>query len=234
MSISGFIVGLSFARIEHAFGVGGGCRGNDCGCRALQLRYLGADVLHVGRFVALAAMGRRGQVGRVGFQHQIGEIHFPHGVGQPAFFERDDSADAEKEIAAGFEPFVGRGIFAERVEHAPQAAAAELLDNGDHFGPGVACMHGDGQMLFDGQKALAAKGLGLLVAEVGRPVEIQSDFAHGAKMRDALGRILEESFDEVQLLAPMRIVVDRRGVQPHHREASVGWKLAIRTMLMML
>lgn len=207
---------------EHALGVGGSYGGDALGGRVFQFGDLGAYIGKVSGFVALAPVGCRGEVGAVGFEHEVAGLHAAHGVGETAVFEGDDPADAEKKIAAGPEPFVSRGVLAERVEDAPQPAAAELLDDGEHLGPRAACMHGDGQAELQGPFALAAERFGLLAAEIGRPIKIEPDFAEGAESGDSLRRIFQILPDPVQLLAPTGIVVDRRGMQTHHGKTTVG------------
>ena len=217
---------LAGAEAEHAFGVGGSGCGDGCGRRALQLCYFCADKLRVGRFVALAAVGCRCEVGAVGLEQDVVGVHFAYGLGCPAVLEGDDSADAEEKIAAGFQTAVGCCVFAESVEDAPESRAAERFDDGRHFGPGIARVYGDGKVQVDGQAALAAESLGLLVAEIGRPIEIEPDFTYGAETRDSVGRRSEQLLHQFQLLAPARIVVDRRGVEPHHRDAAAGMAAA--------
>ena len=177
---------------------------------------------HVGRLVALAAVGRRREVGAVGLEQDVVGVHFAYGLGCPAVLEGDDSADAEEKIAAGFQTAVGCCVFAESVEDAPESRAAERFDDGRHFGPGIARVYGDGKVQVDGQAALAAESLGLLVAEIGRPIEIEPDFTYGAETRDSVGRCSEQLPDQLQLLAPAGIVVDRRRMEAHHRRTAVG------------
>ena len=80
-------------------------------------------------------------------------------------------------------------------------------------------MHGDRQSVLQRKVDLAAEGFGLLFPEVAAPVEVQPDFAHGAEPRDSLGRRPEVTFDQSEFVAPAGIVVHRRGVQAHHRDA---------------
>jgi len=70
-----------------------------------------------------------------------------------------------------------------------------------------------------GQAALRNESLDLFGDELAAPVVVQPDLAHGAETCDALGRGREVTFGERQLLAPVRVVVHRGGVQSHHRDA---------------
>ena len=76
----------------------------------------------------------------------------------------------------------------------------------------------EGQLLR--KRHLAAQHVLLQLARgIFRPVVVQPDLAHGAETCDALGRGREVTFGERQLLAPVRVVVHRGGVQSHHRDA---------------
>ena len=66
---------------------------------------------------------------------------------------------------------------------------------------------------------IANESLDLFGDELAAPVVVQPDLAHGAETCDALGRGREVTFGERQLLAPVRVVVHRGGVQSHHRDA---------------
>ena len=68
---------------------------------------------------------------------------------------------------------------------------------------------------------LTAEGLNLFVAEVVAPVEVQPDLTDGAEASDSCGWIVQILLYEFQFFAPMRDVVHRRGVQPHHRGAAL-------------
>ena len=166
-------------------------------------------------------MGSGGQVGAVRLQHDIFEGHVPHGLGQRALPEGHHPADAEPEIAQRPQPAIGRLVLAESVEHAPQAAPAEFADHPLHLRPGIPRVDGNRQIALQRQPALSAERLDLLVAERCGPVEIQTDLAHPDET-DSGRRVFQQSRRLVQLLAPTGIVVQRRRVQTHHRQAAVA------------
>lgn len=85
---------------------------------------------------------------------------------------------------------------------------------------------GDRQVVSQGEFDRPAEGFGLLFAEVAAPVEVQPDLADGAEGRDALGRCGKELLDELQLLLPAGVVIDRRGVQADHRHAPLRMQAA--------
>ena len=204
---------------EHPFGIGRRRFRDLFRGQSFDLGDFFADVTHPGRFVALAPVRRGRQIGTVGFEHEVPQLHFARDLGQPALFKGHYAADSENEIAALLQFAIGFDSVGIGVENAPDAPAAVFAHDGDGFGPGVARMHGDRQSVLQRKVDLAAEGFGLLFPEVAAPVEVQPDFAHGAEPRDSLGRRPEVTFDQSEFVAPAGIVVHRRGVQAHHRDA---------------
>ena len=164
-------------------------------------------------------MGCGRQVGTVGLEDDVPQLHFAHDLGQSALFKGHHAADAEDEIAQLLQFTVGLCPVRIGVEDAPDTQAAKFAHEGHGLGPGIACMHGDRQPVLQRKLDLAAEDLGLLPVKIAAPVEVEPDLAHGAEPGDPLGGSLQVSFDPRQLLAPAGVVVDRRGVQSHHRDA---------------
>ena len=172
-------------------------------------------------------MGCGRQVGAVGFEYDPIERHRADDLGHAALFECHRTADAETEIAAAAQPFEGGGTLREGVEDAPQptavgAGALRLgFDDPAHVVPRRAGVDRYGQVESCGQPQLGDEGLGLLGDEGVAPIVVQPDFADRAEA-DACGRVEQVTIHAGQLFAPGGVVVDRRGVQPDHREAVFG------------
>ena len=165
---------------------------------------------HVSRFVALAAMGRGREVGAVGFEHQAFERHAPHGLGQCALAERHHASDAEEPVARGREAFIDLNPLRISMEHAPKAASLRTRGLGlfahdaHHRVPRRTRVHGYRQVVPARQAQLCDERLALFAHEAVVPVEVESDFAHGAERPDPLGRRVQQPGDQRQLLAPAR------------------------------
>ena len=174
--------------------------------------------MHIGRFVAPAPVGCGRQVGTVGFENDVPQLHFAHDLGQSALFEGHHAPDAEDEIAQLFQFAVGFDPVRIGVEDTPDTPTAEFAHEGHGLGPRIARMHGDRQSVLQCEFDLAAESLGLLRIKIAAPIEVEPDLTHGAEPGNPLGRDLQVCFDQRQLLAPAGVVVDRGGVQAHHRD----------------
>ena len=172
-----------------------------------------------GGLVALAAPGHGRKVGAVGLQQQAvvrddGQ-GLAHGlVGRVADRSGDGDVPAVADDAPGH-----IGIAAKAVPEQRIADKTAGFESHEGLGLGVAAM--DDHRLFQlaGQLQLIVQDLVLDLLGAVVPVEIEPDLAHGAETCDALGRGREVTFGERQLLAPVRVVVHRGGVQSHHRDA---------------
>ena len=67
---------------ENTFGVRRRCGRHFAGGQPLQFRDFLAHEPHIGRLVALAAVGRGCQVRAVSFEYDVVQFHFTHRIGQ--------------------------------------------------------------------------------------------------------------------------------------------------------
>ena len=132
-----------------------------------------------GRFVALAAPRLGGQIGGVGFQEQPRGIKAGHGLGQGGILAIGHRAgDGEVKAAPG--DFPGQGnVAAKAVPYQRPAGKAQVIQNSQGVGSGVAAVDDRRQPQFPGQGELVAKKPFLGLGRGRVPVVVEPDLAHG-------------------------------------------------------